>query len=121
MSASFAGKRCIVTGGSRGLGRAIAVALSQRGATVAITYSHDDADAKEAARAISAVGLAPQVFRGSVADSAHVKQTVDALARQWGGIDVLVNNAGITQVLPISLLEEEDWDLVMNVNIKGAY
>jgi 3-oxoacyl-[acyl-carrier protein] reductase len=114
-------KRCLVTGGSRGLGRAIACAFAAAGARVAFTYSKDDADAEEARAAIASVGGEPRFFRGSVADSAHVTEVVKTLAAEWGGIDVLVNNAGITQVLPISLLEEADWDLVMGVNVKGAY
>jgi NAD(P)-dependent dehydrogenase (short-subunit alcohol dehydrogenase family) len=114
-------KRCLVTGGSRGLGRAIALAFSRHGARVAFTYASDDADAAETARAVEQIGSAARVFKGSVADAAHAKSSVDTLAREWGGIDVVVNNAGITQVLPISLLEEADWDLVMNVNVKGAY
>jgi NAD(P)-dependent dehydrogenase (short-subunit alcohol dehydrogenase family) len=120
----LAGKRCLVTGGSRGLGRAIGRAFAAHGARVAFTYSQDDADAEEARALLAAAspgGEAPQVFRGSVADSAHVSAVVKSLAAAWGGVDVLVNNAGITQVLPISLLEEQDWDLVMAVNVKGAY
>ena len=61
------------------------------------------------------------VFKGSVADGSHVKETVAAVVKEWGGVDVLVNNAGITQVLPIALVEEKDWDLVMDVNAKGAF
>jgi 3-oxoacyl-[acyl-carrier protein] reductase len=119
----LAGKRCLITGGSRGLGRAMAVTFAREGARVAFTYSTHEADAAEAARLVTAAGLgqAPRVFKGSVADAAHCKATVDALAREWGGLDVLVNCAGVTQVLPISLLEEADWDLVMDVNVKGAY
>ncbi len=117
----LSGKRCLVTGGSRGLGRAICVAFARHGAKVAFTYSTDDGDAEEAAQAIEAAGAKPRVFKGSVADAAHVKSTVDAVAKDWGGLDVMVHAAGVTQVLPISLLEEEDWDLTMDVNVKGAY
>lgn len=118
---TLAGKRCLVTGASRGLGRAIAIGFAERGAKVAITYSTDDDDAREASELIEKAGFRPEVFKGSVADAAHARSTVDALAKSWGGLDVLVNAAGITQVLPISLLEEADWDLVMDVNVKGAY
>lgn len=117
------GKRILVTGGSRGLGRAISVAFARHGARVALTYSTDDADAAEAAALVrdAGGGAEPLVFKGSVADAAHAKTAVDAVAAAWGGVDVVVNCAGITQVLPISLLEEEDWDAVMDVNVKGAY
>ncbi|HEV3028576.1 MAG TPA: SDR family oxidoreductase [Planctomycetota bacterium] len=114
-------KRCLVTGGSRGLGREFCVAFARAGAKVAFTYSKDDGDADDARAKIAAVGTEPLVFKGSVADAAHVRKTVDDLASRWGGIDVLVNNAALNQILPIALLEEEDWDAVMNVNVKGAY
>ncbi len=115
------GKRCLVTGGSRGLGRAFCTAFARHGARVGFTYSTDDDDAEEARAAIVAAGTEPLVFKGSVADAAHAKRVVDDAAKAWGGLDILVCNAGITQVLPISLLEEADWDLVMDVNVKGTY
>ena len=115
------GKRCVVTGGSRGLGRAIACAFARHGAKVALTYAHDDEDAKDAAEAVRAAGAEPLIIKGSVADAAHVKAGAAQVLAAFGGVDVLVNNAGIMQVLPISLLEEADWDQTMSVNVKGAY
>ncbi len=117
----LAGKRCLITGGSRGLGRAIACRLARGGARVGFTYSTDDADADDARAAVVAAGAEPLVFKGSVADAAHARAAVDAVASAWGGLDALVCCAAITQVLPISLLEEADWDLVMDVNVKGTY
>jgi 3-oxoacyl-[acyl-carrier protein] reductase len=117
----LSGKRCLVTGGSRGLGRALGEVFAAEGARVAFTFSRNARDADEARRAIAARGVEPLVFQGSVADATHVRATVIELARVWGGVDVLVNNAGPTQILPIALLDEEDWDAVMNVNVKGAY
>jgi NAD(P)-dependent dehydrogenase (short-subunit alcohol dehydrogenase family) len=113
----LAGKRCLVTGGSRGLGLAIGKAFVRHGAKLAFTYATSDDDATAAREALGDV----LAFKGSVADAAHVKDTVAELMKVWGGIDVLVNNAGITQILPIALLEEADWDRVMDVNVKGAY
>jgi 3-oxoacyl-[acyl-carrier protein] reductase len=115
------GKRCLVTGGSRGLGRAICQELARAGARVAFTYSRNTQDAEEARARITDAGSAPLVFQGSVADAEHVKKTVASVVEAWGGIDVLVNNAGANQVLPIALIEESDWDLVMDVNVKGTY
>jgi 3-oxoacyl-[acyl-carrier protein] reductase len=115
------GKRCLVTGGSRGLGRAMCEAFVAAGAKVAFTYSTDDTDAEAAKAALVARGCEPLVFKGSVADSAHVTSTVKTIVAAWGAVDVLVNNAGVTQILPIALLEEADWDQVMDVNVKGAY
>jgi 3-oxoacyl-[acyl-carrier protein] reductase len=110
-------KRVLVTGGTRGLGRAIAVAFAKQGDKVAITYSKNDDDAEET-RAQLGESL---VFKGSVADAAHVKDVVKSVTQTWGGVDVLVCNAGIIQVLPVALVEEADWDLVMNVNAKGTF
>lgn len=122
---ALAGKRCLVTGGSRNLGRAICVKLAREGAKVAFTWSKRAEDAAEARGVIAAAsegeGEEPLVFQGSVADAAHAKATVDAVVKAWGGLDVLVNAAGTMQVLPIALIEERDWDLVMDVNVKGAY
>ncbi len=118
---SLEGKRCLITGGSRGLGRAIVLSFARRGAKVAFTYSNDDDDAAETERLLSEAGSAARVYKGSVSDASHVKACVDTLATEWKGLDVLVNNAGITQILPISLLEEADWDLVMDTNVKGTY
>jgi 3-oxoacyl-[acyl-carrier protein] reductase len=115
------GKRCVVTGGSRGLGRALCEAFASAGARVAFTYSTDDADAAAAKASLVERGCDALIFKGSVADSVHVKEVVATIVAAWGGIDVLVNNAGTTQILPIALLEEADWDQVMDVNAKGAY
>ena len=115
------GKRCLVTGGTRGLGRAIAGAMANAGAKVAITFSRNREDAEDAKERISAVGETPLIFQGSVTDNLHVQKTVAELTQAWGGIDILCNCAGIVQVLPIALLEEADWDAVMDVNVKGTY
>ena len=115
------GKRCLVTGGSRGLGLAMGVSFARHGARVAFTYRRDDASAEDAKAKIAEAGFSPLVFKGSVADTAHAKSAVEGVVREWGGLDVLVNSAAITQVLPISLLEESDWDEVMNINVKGVY
>ena len=119
---SLADARCLVTGGSRNLGRALCVAFAREGARIALTY-HDDAGGAEATRReIAAAGGAPPiVVQGSVTDAAHADAAVGAVVSAWGGLDVLVNNAAITQVLPFALVEEADWDRVMAVNVKGAY
>lgn len=121
MSVTLNGKRCLITGGSRGLGRAFCLAFARAGARVAFTYSSDDADAEETRALLEEITPDVLVFKGSVDDAAHVKSTLKTIVQTWEGIDALVNNAGVNQVLPIALLEEEDWDWVMSVNVKGSY
>jgi 3-oxoacyl-[acyl-carrier protein] reductase len=115
------GQRCLVTGGSRNLGRAICLELARAGAKVALTFHEDAAGAEQTRAAIAALGGDVLVLQGSVAVAAEVEATVAAAVSAWGGLDVLINNAAITQVLPFALVEEPDWDRVMAVNVKGAY
>jgi 3-oxoacyl-[acyl-carrier protein] reductase len=116
------GRRCLITGGSRNLGRAIACAMARAGARVAITYSKNDDDASAAIAAITEAGGRPALcFKGTVAEQAHAEATVAEVVSTWGGLDILVNNAGVTQMLPVSLVEEADWDRIMSVNAKGAF
>lgn len=110
-----------MTGGSRGLGRAIVLAYARRHAKVAFTFvKHgDDAHATEsAARDLGAEVLA---FTCNAADSSATDAMVRSVEEAWGGIDVLVNNAAVTQNLPLALMEEDDFDHVMRVNVKGVF
>jgi len=115
------GKRCLVTGGSRNLGRAICLSLAKEGAKVAFTYRKNDVDAKETARLIEEHAPPALVFRGDVSDARHAREVVDGVVDAWGGLDILINNAGMTQLLPFALIEEADWKLVCDVNVKGVF
>ena len=121
MERKLTAKRCLVTGGSRGLGRAICIALASRGAKVAFTYVRDDDSAESTKKALSDLGADVRVFKGTVSDRDHVQAVLRDVVGDWGGLDVLVNNAGINQMYPLALIEEDDWDRMMNVNVKGAY
>lgn len=114
-------KRILITGGSRGLGLAIAQAAARHGARVAFTFSTNTQDADAAKASLVALGCEPRVYQGSVADSAHVKATVADLVAAWGGIDVLVNNAGIMQI-GRPLWEEDDLTAqrMVDININGV-
>jgi NAD(P)-dependent dehydrogenase (short-subunit alcohol dehydrogenase family) len=114
------GQRALITGGSRGLGQALCRVFADHGARVAFTWSRDAESAKatEALLATRGGGLSLQA---SVLDVAATRAAVRRLVDGWGGIDILVNNAGISQVLPFPLVEEEDWDRVMDVNVKGTF
>ena len=113
----LADKRVLVTGGSRGLGRSLCHTFAAEGARVAFNYSSDEAGAQETLSALPE-GRAVQV---SVTDEAGLNQMVTELEKDWGGLDILVNNAGISQPLPLALMEAEDWDTVMDVNVKGYF
>jgi len=113
----LAGKRALVTGGSRGLGQALCRGLTAAGARVAFTWTRDE----EGARLTRGSCPGSRDFRVSVLDTAGTAALAAALEKEWGGLDVLVNNTGVSQAFPIALLEEEDWDHVMGVNVKGAF
>jgi NAD(P)-dependent dehydrogenase (short-subunit alcohol dehydrogenase family) len=111
------GKRILVTGGSRGLGQALCAGFATEGARVAFTWTRDEAGAEQTlARCPEARG-----YRVSVLDVPGTEAMVRELEQTWGGLDVLVNNTGVSQTYPVALLEEEDWDRVMDVNVKGAF
>jgi NAD(P)-dependent dehydrogenase (short-subunit alcohol dehydrogenase family) len=115
------GKIALVTGGSRGLGRALCEVLAREGADVAFNYSSDDEGARHTAAAIAAHGRRAHAARVSVLDGKGLQDMVAAVERELGPIAVLVNNAGASQVMPFPLLEEEDWDHILDLNVKGTY
>ena len=115
------GKRALVTGASRGLGRALCEVFAANGADVAFNYSSDREGAQATLSAISAQKRNGLAFQTSVLDEAALNAMVKEIEERWGGIDILVNNAGVSQPLPLPLMEESDWDLVMDVNAKGPF
>ena len=115
------GKVALVTGSSRGLGRAIARVLAREGADVAVNYARDAAAAASAVDELRALGRRAWAHQASVSDKPAVRAMVGAIIEQAGGIDILVNNAGHGQVVPLALMEEEDWDNMMSTHLKGAF
>ncbi|SFR01163.1 3-oxoacyl-[acyl-carrier-protein] reductase [Desulfoscipio geothermicus] len=115
------GKVAVVTGSSRGIGRAVAVALAARGAAVVVNYAGNAAAAGETADAVRACGAEALVIGADVADQEQVNTMMKQVLETFGRIDILVNNAGITRDNLLPRMREEDWDAVINVNLKGAY
>ena len=118
---SLNGKTALVTGASRGIGRAIALRLAEDGANVAVIYAGSADKAKAVVNEITALGVNAKAYRCNVADSAAVNETVKAVTNDLGKIDILVNNAGVTRDNLILRLSEEDFDTVLNANLKGAF
>lgn len=112
------GKVTIVTGGAQGIGRAIAEFLAEKGSHIAIL---DFADAADTCRAIEEKGVKAFFAKVDVSDFGTVEKAVQAVAAEFGGVDNLVNNAGITRDKLLVRMTEEEWDLVMRVNLKGTF
>jgi 3-oxoacyl-[acyl-carrier protein] reductase len=118
---NFDNKTAIVTGGSRGIGKAIAETLAQRGARVVIASRQPEQAEATAAELASATGQTVIALPVDVADPASVKALMDQVLTQFQRLDILVNNAGVTRDTLLVRMEESDWDLVLNINLKGAY
>jgi 3-oxoacyl-[acyl-carrier protein] reductase len=114
------GQVALVTGGSRGIGRACCVTLAQRGAKVAINYAGNEEAAAETARLVAAAGAESKLLRFDVADAAAGAKAIEEIVASWGRIDILVNNAGIAIDGLLLRLKEEDLERLLAVNVKGA-
>lgn len=118
---SLDGRVALVTGGSRGIGRALALALARHGADVAITYVSQPKGAEETAAGVRAAGRRCHVAACDVADGAAVVAMVQAVAEAIGPPDILVNNAGITRDTLLMRMKDEDWDTVVATDLRGAF
>ncbi|MGV3624587.1 MAG: 3-oxoacyl-[acyl-carrier-protein] reductase [Archangium sp.] len=117
----FENKVALVTGGSRGIGRAIAVELGKRGATVVLSYAGNEAAAVEAVKLIVDAGGKAKSIRFDVADTAACSTAIDEIVKEFGRIDVLVNNAGVAVDGLLMRFKDEDWDKTLDTNLKGAF
>jgi len=118
---TFAGRSAIVTGGSRGIGKAIVLELARGGANVAFNYSRSAEEAENLKAEVESLGLKAFAEQCDVAKTEAAADFVGKVKETFGGIDLLVNNAGITRDQLILRMKEEDWDSVIDTNLKGAW
>jgi len=118
---SLAGRVALVTGASRGIGRAIAVELARRGAHVALNFRSDEKQAEIAAAEIAALGVECLLVQGDVAKKGEAARIVKEVTDKWQRLDILVNNAGITRDRTMRKMTDEDWAAVINVNLNGTF
>lgn len=111
----------MVTGGSRGIGRSIALKLAELGADVAITYARSADAAEEVKSEIEALGRKGLAFQADAVDFAQAEEVINGITSEWGKLDVLVNNAGITQDNLILRMSEDQWDAVITTNLKSIF
>jgi 3-oxoacyl-[acyl-carrier protein] reductase len=121
MFASLEGKKALVTGASRGIGRSIAIALAEAGADVAINYSGSEAAAAETAQAVEALGRRAILIKANVGKVDEFDAMVKEVIEQFGAVDILVNNAGITRDNLIMRMKEDEFDQVIETNLKGVF
>ena len=119
--ASLAGKVAIVTGASRGIGRAIALRLSQEGASVVVNYARGAQQAKEVVSAIEAAGGKALAVQADVSKTAEIRDLFDRTQETYSQIDILVNNAGVILYKPVAEVTEAEFDNLFAINVKGTF
>jgi 3-oxoacyl-[acyl-carrier protein] reductase len=120
-SQELIGKTALVTGSSRGIGKAIALALAEAGADVAVNYSAHEQEAQDVCGRIKALGRRCIAVRADVSSAADVSRLSETVRRELGAVTILVNNAGIARTHTLNDITEQDWDSLMNVNLKAAF
>lgn len=115
------GKVAVVTGASRGIGKAVALEFAKQGANIAFTDLRYDDIARDTENEIASLGVKVKMYASNAADFAATAATVEEIAKEFGRIDILVNNAGITKDGLLMRMTEEQWDAIMNVNLKSVF
>src|SRR5687767_7844754 len=121
MDLGLAGKRVLLTGGSRGIGRAIALGLARAGARVTACYNRESQDVERLRRELTEIGGGSRLVQADVSDPASVERFVSDARQALGGLDALINNAGIVSHKPIDQLELEEWRRVIDTNLTAVF
>lgn len=115
------GKVAVITGAARGIGKAIALKFAQEGADIAFTDLNEDDNFRNTEKEIAALGVKAKGYASNAADFAQAGATVEQIVKDFGRVDILVNNAGITRDGLLMRMTEQQWDMVINVNLKSAF
>jgi acetoacetyl-CoA reductase len=121
MAGALDGQVAVVTGGSRGIGRACAVGLAREGASVVINYTSNAAAAEEAKKECEAAGARAIIVQADVSDAAQAKALIEAATKEFGKIDILINNAGINRDRTIQRMSVEEWDTVVQTDLSSIF
>jgi len=117
----FKDKRVIITGGTKGLGKAIALAFARNGARVAVNYGSDEKSASNTEEELKSLTASVLLLKADVSSGSEVEKMIASVLDQWEHVDILVNNAGIIRDKLLMFLNEDDWNQVLDVNLKGTY
>ena len=115
------GRRALVTGAARGIGRAIALSLAGEGADVAINYQSSESEAGSLAEQLTKAGRKSLLFKGDVGERSTWTSMIEKITKEWGGLDILVNNAGITRDKTLRKMTDDDWLGVLHTNLNACY
>ncbi|MBB6217811.1 3-oxoacyl-[acyl-carrier protein] reductase [Anaerosolibacter carboniphilus] len=115
------GKTAVVTGGSRGIGRAIALKLAEMGANIVVNYTSAPQKAEEVVALVKEMGREAVAIQANVSDSEQIQKMMQEVEERFSTIDILINNAGITRDTLLMKMKDEDWDQVMEINLKGTF
>ncbi|WP_072744252.1 3-oxoacyl-[acyl-carrier-protein] reductase [Sporanaerobacter acetigenes] len=121
MKLNLKGKTALITGGSRGIGRAIAIELSKQGANVVITYINNEVNAKEVIAEVEKSNVRGLAIKADVSNEKDINDMIEIVNNEFGSVDILVNNAGITKDNLLLRMKLEEWDDVISTNLRGAY
>jgi len=118
---SLKGKRALITGGSQGIGRGIALSLAKQGADVAVNYNSSVEKAAEVVADAQEIGVDSFAVKADVSSKNQIEKMFETIEKKWGKLDILVNNAGVLNFAPFEKITEEQWDKVVDVNLKGQF